>query len=147
MTLTNVTASSNTAAQWGKDVYSAGGAATTLIINGGSFSSGLGGSSANSNSCSIVLAYNAGTTVTLKGSVTDTELHVRGALKIALGDDFAATSKVKVGLDDAQFTADREVLTGDASVIAAAVEAGVFTTTNAGFAIGSDGKLVTVTAP
>ena len=79
--------------------------------------------------------------------MTDTELHVRGALKIALGDDFAATSKVKVGLDDAQFTADREVLTGDASVIAAAVEAGVFTTTNAGFAIGSDGKLVTVTAP
>lgn len=147
VTLTNVTASSNTAAQWGKDVYSAGGAATTLIINGGSYESGLGGSSANSNSCSIVLAYNAGTTVTLKGSVTDTELHVRGALKIALGDDFATTSKVKVGLDDTQFTADREVLTGDASVIAAAVEAGVFTTTNAGFAIGSDGRLVTVTAP
>jgi len=114
LTLTNVTASGNSAAS-GQDVYATGD--TKVTINGGSFSSGtdFGGKASIfvNEKCSLTLSGKPNMDITAYKLVTK------------LDDSFSTQSKVTLYLDG--YTNGKQVLTGSAAVIKTAVEAGAFT--------------------
>ena len=143
-TLTNVTSSGNVTGNYGRDIYVAGSAAATLLLDGGSYTSGLG-TTGTSKPCAVFIANLDGNQLTLNHKVS-ADIHLNGTLTCALDNAFATDSAILIALPAAQFKAGREVLTGNADVIAAAVNAGVFTTTNTAYVIDADGKLAAAPA-